>query len=355
MYHGYLRWRAHDKEKVKSRPGIEVAIDLRLEAIQKAAGPAVLALAPSLHAGAKIKTRSGEGVVVGARNASQIWFTLDGSDTGAWYWTREELLDLLTIGQVSLHEPDIVVDTAATNASTTVTTTAATTTTTGTADTTAAAAADTAVAGGIVDDAAAAAATELPTGQEDTTASTTTTASAAAGVETERQGPEATTTTPTPTSTTDNLVLPTAAAAAAAISSSAPELPLPSPIDVTLALALAPQPTPVEAEPDILSFEEFARALAVSLPSASSSTTASNSSSSSPGDGGDHVDDGDVASPPVPMWTLQEDEAIVCLVGDIADKLFVRRYRADFYHAAAVAKVAINNACYINIDDVALL
>jgi SPRY domain-containing SOCS box protein 3 len=38
MYNAYLRWRAHDREKVKSRPGLDVAIDTRQEAIISAGG-----------------------------------------------------------------------------------------------------------------------------------------------------------------------------------------------------------------------------------------------------------------------------------------------------------------------------
>ena len=79
MYNAYLLWRAHDKEKVPSRPGIYVSVDTRIEAIQSACGP--LALKSDIHAGTKIQTKYGEGFIKGVLG-TRIWFTLNNSETG---------------------------------------------------------------------------------------------------------------------------------------------------------------------------------------------------------------------------------------------------------------------------------
>ena len=44
MYSAYIRWRAHDKEKVRTRPGLDVSLDTRLEAVQAAGGPLAVEL-----------------------------------------------------------------------------------------------------------------------------------------------------------------------------------------------------------------------------------------------------------------------------------------------------------------------
>ena len=79
MYSAYLLWRAHDKEKVPSRPGIYISVDTRIEAIQAACGP--LALKSDIHAGTKIATKYGEGFIKGVLG-TRIWFTLNNSETG---------------------------------------------------------------------------------------------------------------------------------------------------------------------------------------------------------------------------------------------------------------------------------
>jgi hypothetical protein len=44
LYAAYRRWRAHDREKIRTRPGVEVSLDTRLRAIVEAAGPVAEAL-----------------------------------------------------------------------------------------------------------------------------------------------------------------------------------------------------------------------------------------------------------------------------------------------------------------------
>lgn len=79
IYSAYLLWRAHDKVKVRTRPGLEVSVDTRIEAIQAASGP--LALKSNIHAGMKIATKYGDGSITGVLG-SRIWFTLNNSETG---------------------------------------------------------------------------------------------------------------------------------------------------------------------------------------------------------------------------------------------------------------------------------
>lgn len=44
LYAAYRRWRAHDREKIKTRPGVEVSLDTRVKAIQSAGGPVAVSL-----------------------------------------------------------------------------------------------------------------------------------------------------------------------------------------------------------------------------------------------------------------------------------------------------------------------
>ena len=44
LYAAYRRWRAHDREKIRTRPGIEVSLDTRVKALREAGGPTAGAL-----------------------------------------------------------------------------------------------------------------------------------------------------------------------------------------------------------------------------------------------------------------------------------------------------------------------
>ena len=44
LYAAYRRWRAHDREKIRTRPGIEVSLDTRVKALREAGGPIAEAL-----------------------------------------------------------------------------------------------------------------------------------------------------------------------------------------------------------------------------------------------------------------------------------------------------------------------
>jgi hypothetical protein len=56
-------------------------------------------------AGRKLHTRYGDGHIIGAKD-TQIWFTLESGETGAWYWNRNQLQDLVASGEVSFDNPD---------------------------------------------------------------------------------------------------------------------------------------------------------------------------------------------------------------------------------------------------------
>jgi hypothetical protein len=116
MYRGYLLWRSHGKEKIKTRPGLEVEIDKHAEAIQRAAGP--LAETYDIRPGKRVRTRYGEARIIGARRG-QIWYLLDSGEMGAWYWTRDELSDLINSSFVSFDLDDDVNATANTAATAT--------------------------------------------------------------------------------------------------------------------------------------------------------------------------------------------------------------------------------------------
>lgn len=97
MYRAYINWRGHDKELVRSRAGLEVAVDTRRSSVFASAGTACEAF--NLRTGSKFRSLYGEGSIVGAR-PGQVWFALDSGDNGAWYWTESELADLVATGFV---------------------------------------------------------------------------------------------------------------------------------------------------------------------------------------------------------------------------------------------------------------
>ena len=79
MYSAYLLWRAHDKEKVTTRPGLAVSIDTREQAVLSAGG--ALAVRMKMRTGMKIRTRYGDGLIIGALD-TRIWFSLNNGETG---------------------------------------------------------------------------------------------------------------------------------------------------------------------------------------------------------------------------------------------------------------------------------
>jgi len=104
FYASYKRWRAHDKHVIKSRPGLEVAVDMSIEAIERALGEA-LASSCGLRAGKKFQSQFGDGHIIGARY-NQLWWVLESGESDAWYWTREEFRDLLDTGELNFGDEE---------------------------------------------------------------------------------------------------------------------------------------------------------------------------------------------------------------------------------------------------------
>jgi hypothetical protein len=105
MYDAYLRWRQHDLVIITSRSGIDVAIDTRIDAVLRAAQP-VLDICPGIRTGIKVRTPYGSGKIVGAR-LDELWYVLDSEENGAWYWTSDQLIDLIGMGSVSFDDEPI--------------------------------------------------------------------------------------------------------------------------------------------------------------------------------------------------------------------------------------------------------
>jgi hypothetical protein len=101
MYEAYLRWRGHDQVLVRTRAGTEISVDTSAEAITRAAGS--IGEIFTLREGTKFRSSYGDGVIVGARKG-QVWFTLDNSDTGAWFWAQSELSDVISNGVVNFDD-----------------------------------------------------------------------------------------------------------------------------------------------------------------------------------------------------------------------------------------------------------
>lgn len=105
MYDAYLRWRQHDLVVITSRSGIDVAIDTRIDAVLRAAQPA-LDICPTLRTGVKVRTPYGSGKIVGAR-LDELWYILDSEENGAWYWTSDQLIDLISLGAITFDEETV--------------------------------------------------------------------------------------------------------------------------------------------------------------------------------------------------------------------------------------------------------
>lgn len=99
LYPAYRQWRNSQRARYRTRAGVEVEVDASEEALSKALGP--LAEAYPVMVGQKIQTMYGEGKIVGVFRGD-VWFTLEGNESGAWYWSREQLMDLVGSGMVNL-------------------------------------------------------------------------------------------------------------------------------------------------------------------------------------------------------------------------------------------------------------
>ena len=96
----YSRWRRGRFSAYPSRAGVSCEVDVTHAALQRAAGGVVEEFG-GIRVGQRVETPYGEGRVLGSRRAD-VWYALDGDDSGAWYWTREELSDLLNSARVRL-------------------------------------------------------------------------------------------------------------------------------------------------------------------------------------------------------------------------------------------------------------
>jgi len=105
IYQTYTHWRSrqHEQMPVTSRPGINVVIDIRTEAIHRAV-PAAVEIFPFLQAGTRMQTQYGPAKILGAR-PKELWFILDSEENGAWYWSEDYFMDLISMQILSFDEP----------------------------------------------------------------------------------------------------------------------------------------------------------------------------------------------------------------------------------------------------------
>ncbi|CAM9457945.1 unnamed protein product [Discosporangium mesarthrocarpum] len=96
----YLQWWEGRSRSYPSRASIDVELDVTEEALERAVG-GVADVFGGLQVGQRVDTPYGQGRILGALRGD-IWFALDGNDTGAWYWTREELSDLINSARLHL-------------------------------------------------------------------------------------------------------------------------------------------------------------------------------------------------------------------------------------------------------------
>lgn len=98
----HRRWRRGRFSSYPTRAGVSCEIDVTDAALQRAAGGVAHGFG-GLRVQQRVDTPYGEGWVLGSLRAD-VWFALDGDDSGAWYWTREELSDLLNSARLRLLE-----------------------------------------------------------------------------------------------------------------------------------------------------------------------------------------------------------------------------------------------------------
>lgn len=97
-------WRRGRFSSYPCRAGVSCEVDVTHGALQRAAGGVADGFG-GLRVGQRVDTPYGEGKVLGSLRAD-VWYSLDGDDSGAWYWTREELSDLLNSARLRLLEGD---------------------------------------------------------------------------------------------------------------------------------------------------------------------------------------------------------------------------------------------------------
>lgn len=100
----YFSWRRRYFSSYPSRAGVSCDVDVTRGALQRAVGGVAEAFG-DIRVGQRVDTPYGEGKVIGSHRGD-VWFALDGDDSGAWYWTREELSDLLNSAQMRLVKDD---------------------------------------------------------------------------------------------------------------------------------------------------------------------------------------------------------------------------------------------------------
>lgn len=100
----YSKWRVGRVSAFLSRAGVSCEVDVTDAALRRAAGGVVKDFG-GIYVGQRVETPYGEGRVLGSLRAD-VWFSVDGDDSGAWYWTREELSDLLNSARLRLVRED---------------------------------------------------------------------------------------------------------------------------------------------------------------------------------------------------------------------------------------------------------
>ncbi|CAM9566855.1 unnamed protein product [Choristocarpus tenellus] len=98
----YLQWREGRLLSYPTRGGVSIDVDVTDAALLHAVGDVADAFG-GIQVGQRLDTPYGEGSILGTFRRD-IWFVLDGNDSGAWYWTREELGDLLNSARLRLLE-----------------------------------------------------------------------------------------------------------------------------------------------------------------------------------------------------------------------------------------------------------
>ena len=96
----YRGWKRRRFSSYPSRAGVMCEVDVTRAALHQAAGGVADAFG-GIHVGQRVDTPYGEGTVIGSHRGD-VWFSLDGDDSGAWYWTRDELSDLLNSARLRL-------------------------------------------------------------------------------------------------------------------------------------------------------------------------------------------------------------------------------------------------------------
>jgi hypothetical protein len=106
FHRAYENWHSHDKRILLARPLMHVAVDTSAEALRLAAGSALTDTHQLMPGRAFTSSRYGAGSIAGTKD-DQIWYIMHGSEAmDSWYWTREELQDLIGLGVVTFDVSD---------------------------------------------------------------------------------------------------------------------------------------------------------------------------------------------------------------------------------------------------------